>query len=366
MRRMMSILFLLILLTATGCKTAEPRFKWVEPVTDISALPLETGLFIDAAFLRRAQDSQIYLSIDESIELAALVNDEAERQLTGAKMNLIVQNKYFISSYRDREQLIAQQQDSIMAMKPTPIHMDPTVCLNEKSAAQTAELWMLTREVFTDNRMTIPAELTRSLALRFRIDTFINVIAISRKDDDIAPNVPPPMMPEALTNQAASLIAVAVIRADDGQVVYKAVTPIPGPQRESTIRGAVKTVFSGVPIRKHHATYPVPSPEWMTKREETPQISTDPLWLTDPSRTGPHGNRPINPVKVDPNSGRPGILTGQPTISLLRRPMGLADPISMVPENTPCLVLKRDVNWYLVKLDDGTMGWVYHTWVKFH
>lgn len=365
MRWTVSIIFLLSLLAVPACKTAEPIANWAEPVTEVSALPQETGVFIDAAFLRRSKDSQIYLSIDDSIELAALVNDEAERCLTGAKMNVTVQNKYFISSYRDREQMIAQQQDSILALKPTPIHLDPTVCLNEKSAALAAEMWMLTKEVLTDNRTEMPQELTRTLAMRFRIDTFVNIITISRKDDDTTSTTPPPVMPEALTNQAASLIAVVMIRADDGKVVYKAVAPIPGPQRESTIRGAVRTAFSGLPLRLHHASYPVPSPEWMVKREETPPTTSDPLWLTDPSRTGAPGNRPINPVKVDPNAGQPGTLTGKETINLLRRPMGLADPITAAPEGTHVLVLKRDVNWYLVRLDDGTMGWVYHTWVKF-
>jgi hypothetical protein len=358
MRRSLFVAVLGLVFVATACSTVSTQqIHWREAVTPTTALPQKVALFVDATFLLRTEDGRRYVAITESIDMGHVIDDAAETALTGAKMKMAVKGKFFISAYRDVGQLTAQEEDGGLFTRQAPVHLAPSVCRTKKTTAAMTRIWRAARAAFA-GKSPLPVEVLRDFGARYQADTIALVMAVSRKEDkssDTLPLVTEPM----LGSLGASLVAVVVIRAIDGRIVYQGAAPIHGPQRESTWRSAVATALAGIPTREGHPAYPVP--KIATGSTSTDADADASPWVQPPQRQRQGSAFPA--PKLDPAEARPGLLTGQDEIALLRRPMALADPIAVVGDNTEVMVLKRDMNWYLVQLRNGQMGWVYQTWV---
>jgi hypothetical protein len=165
-----------------------------------------------------------------------------------------------------------------------------------------------------------------------------------------------------LAGYAASFVGVVLVRAIDGAIVYQSAVSIPGPQRESTARSAVKAACNGLPHREHRPAYPIP-PVTSAVPDEQPGAPEGSPWLESPP---PPPGPPAGAPRLNPSGGLRGRLVGVETISVLRRPMAVADPIATVPTGTEIRVLQRDVNWFLIVLPDGQSGWVFHKFVELY
>ncbi|MDP8224839.1 MAG: hypothetical protein P9L99_15880 [Candidatus Lernaella stagnicola] len=359
--RFVSALIVTVLLLAACASAPTTTFPWRESVAPTTALPDRVALFIDASYILRAPDYRQYLAISESIDLATDVNDAVELAITGAKMKLVAQKKYFIGAHRSGQQLVAEKEEAELYLRDLPVHLDPTICRTEKTTAAVVELWKAARRAY-DGEITMDSKITREIAGRFQADTLALVYAISRKEDS-SPDAPPLAIGPALDTAAASMIGVVMVRAIDGKIVYQAKLPISGPQRVGTLRVAIRGVFSGLPERQNHPKFPVPSRLKGEDNAEPADNPSDSQWVGTTPAPGSRGRPEGIGVKVDLNASRPGVLGGVEKISLLRRPMAIADPIAITADGTEVRVLKKDMNWYLVMLPDGTMGWVYHTFV---
>lgn len=361
MRARVVMACVIVLSVLAGCASA-PRqsFSWREPFTAATALPQQVAVLIDVGYVLRGPDFRQYVAIEDSIELGASVTDAVELEITAARMDVAMKGHYFCSAYREGPQIVATQEEGEIYEKTAPIHLDPTLCRSEKTSAAMVALWRAATNVF-GGETSVPADVAYDFGRRYQADTLALVMVVSRKEDSSSSTAPLDL-PGTLQAHTGSFVAVVLVRAIDGKVVYSAAVPIPGPQRAGTLRGAIHEAFAGVPRRDGHPAYPIPK----LKRAPTSTATTPgqaPGWLVRP-RT-PAARQVTDLPKFDPNAGRAAVLEGNDTIPLLRRPMALADPIAEVPAGTPVTVYQRDVKWFLVMLPDGRIGWVYQSWVKF-
>ncbi|HPM77455.1 MAG TPA: SH3 domain-containing protein [bacterium] len=364
MRRLIMIMSLSMLLLA-GCGGLKPTIHWDDPLTGSPSLPENLALFIDAGYILLDAENSPYIVIDDSIKLAEIVNDETETAVTGAKMNLVLQEKYFIGAYLDRELAVSYEAGLEVSRKTTPIHLDPTVCRTDRMQTVMTALWRefgerITSEQSMYRTKPLDVRLTRLVGAKYRVDTLAFVAVISRKDQDNQPTDTPVSALTAVKLHGGSAVVAGLVRAIDGNFVYLSVNTIQGPQRETSIREAVRQAFSTLPRRTvGNVSFPTPSQvenEEM-EREETEQGGSTSNWLPSPGEESDYTARPAG--------ARSAVLKGRETITILNKPMSFAEPQAEVPDGTKVLILRRDMRWYLVELPDGQRGWVFEKWVQF-
>lgn len=363
MRRLMIIASLLMLILA-GCGGLKPTVHWDDPIHGSPSLPENLALFVDASYILLDADNSPYIVIDDSIKLAEMVNDEAETAITGAKMSLSLQDKYFIGAYLDRELAVSYEAGLDVSRKMTPIHLDPTVCRTDRMQTVMTALWREFGESVTSDQSVyrtkpLDVRLTRLVGAKYRVDTLAFVTVVSRKDQDNQPTDTPVSALNAMKLHGGSAVVVGLVRTIDGNFVYLSVNTIQGPQRDNSIRDAVREAFNTLPRRiDGNLSFPVPSrTEDEADAEETERSGSTSNWLPSPGESGDYTARPAG--------ARSAVLKGREKISVLNKPMSFADPLAEVPEGTKVLVLRRDMRWYLVELPDGQRGWVFEKWLQF-
>jgi hypothetical protein len=327
---------------AHGESPASPHV-WQEAVTPMSPLPEKTGVFVDMVFQRLNAGGQPYVSIEESIALAAAVNDQAEESLTGVHWTMALQHKYFVASYRTGEQLVAERDGGETYKKAAPIHIDPTVCHGAKATADTVALLRAVREAIGGDKKALPVDLTRRLAARFQVDTLVFLMVVSCRGGNPSPAAG---TPGDAFDRAASAAAV-VVRAVDGAVLYRAVSPIAEPQRENTIRHAVTEALGGLPRREKQPAYPIPS---MPKIEATPPPDAD-------AEDAPPAKPRRTPASTDTFAGRSARLTGDHPIAITKRPNALSPLLFEAMPGTSVRIVERSGDWFLIALPNGLVGW---------
>jgi len=347
-----------------SCTGAHLAVNWADPLQNENAFPAKVALFIDASYLLMTPQQMPYLSVQNSIELAGVVNDQAETALTGAKLDVRLQEKYFIASYMNKQYPIANAEGAPVYKKQTPIHMDPTVCRTAKMNKVFAKLWLAAADVIKKapgnlGGAYLPKSLLHHIAGKYEVDTVAMMVAVSRKDQDATSSSMEPDPGIVLGMHGGSAIFVILVRAIDGKVVYYGSSTIQGPQREATIRSAVAAAFNELPRRVAQQPYTVP-PRQHRQQDEGYEFIEEPdtHWLPPPRSTP---NQPEESIINAPIA----TVIGSDEVLLLPRPMGLSTPIARVKPGTRVRVLARELKWYYVQLPDGQRGWIYSKWLRF-
>lgn len=262
MRRTSILICLGLVVFCLGCATSNPVEQYTDMVVSAIALPEKVVVFVDASYLRRSESYQSYVSISDSMALANVVNDEAERGLTGANMEIMLQKIYFISSYLRREMFVAYEAGAAVVKKQAPLHLNPNVCRTSRMKWAIETLWQEYARIIGGGSTAyrqdlLPSNATHLIGSTYGADTICLVIAVSRKDDDTGEVTLPTSVPATLAH-GGSAVVVGLIRTMDGKIVYLSSVQIPGPQRDSNVRRAMQVAFRALPKRVDHESYPVP------------------------------------------------------------------------------------------------------------